>query len=136
MNLQVLREQFSEECTLGRLSNNGVFFGYTCEDADRRLEAGGSKIQNQTAIPRGKYKVILSFSHHFQRVMPELLDVPGYAGVRIHGGNTAADTEGCVLLGQQRTENGCANCAERNAALIDLLQADEDAGINSWIEIL
>ena len=136
MNLQLIRDVFHANCTLGRLSISGLWFGFTCEDVDRKLEAGGEKVFGQTAIPRGKYQVILSFSPHFQRITPQLINVPQYTGVRIHGGNTAADTEGCPLLGRVRTDDGVANCSERNATLIDLLQKDEDNGVTSWIEVL
>ena len=137
MNLQLIRDVFDEKFTLGRLSYNGVFFGFTCEDKDRRLEEGiNAKVYGDTAIPRGKYKLILSYSHHFQRITPQLFDVPGFEGVRIHGGNTAADTEGCPLLGRVRTDNGVANCAERNSTLVGIIQADEDAAIDSWLEVL
>ena len=137
MNLQLIRDVFDEKFTLGRLSYNGVFFGFTCEDKDRRLEEGiNAKVYRDTAIPRGKYKLILSYSHHFQRITPQLFDVPGFEGVRIHGGNTAADTEGCPLLGRVRTDNGVANCAERNSTLVAMIQVDEDAAIDSWLEVI
>ena len=54
---------------------------------------------NVSCIPTGTYRCIFSMSQRFKKVMPELLLVPGRAGIRIHGGNTTADTEGCILLG-------------------------------------
>lgn len=124
------REIFSDTYTLGSLSINGEHFGYTCEDADRRLEDAGIKIKGRTAIPRGKYKVVLSHSNRFNKVMTELKDVPGFSGVRIHGGNTHEDTEGCPLLGLYRTETGVRECAAINKKLIDLVTDD------TWIEII
>lgn len=135
MKITVVREQMSDEFTLGKMSVDGMFFGYTCEDKDRKLEDGGEKIQNETAIPRGTYRVINSFSNHFQRELPELLDVPGYSGVRIHGGNGPADTEGCILLGRVRTADGCANCAERVTTLTAMIQNAEDAGEEIWLTV-
>ena len=135
MELLVNRDVFTEDASLGRMLRDGVWFGYTCEDKDRKLEDDNAKVQNETAIPRGRYKVILSFSPHFQRVMPELLDVPDFSGVRIHGGNGPADTEGCILLGRVRTADGCENCAERVTTLISVLQMAEDNGEETWITV-
>ena len=127
MKILVQRDSWTDDATLGKMFVDGAYFGYTCEDKDRQLEENpDAKIVAQTAIPRGEYRVVMSFSHHFGRDMPELLGVPGYAGVRIHGGNGPADTEGCILLGRVRTLDGCANCAERNAELIKLLEAAEE----------
>lgn len=97
MILTILREPSAEGCTIGRLSVNDRFECWTLEDAERAV-----KIAGQTAIPRGRYAVMLTRSERFGRTLPLLLNVPGFSGVRIHAGNTAADTEGCILVGQQR----------------------------------
>jgi hypothetical protein len=135
MKLRLLRDTFGEAYTLGKLYVDGVYFGYTCEDKDRRLEDGGVKIKNATAIPRGRYRVRLSFSNRFQKLMPEVLDVPQFSGIRIHGGNTHHDTEGCPLLGLVRTADGVANCAGRNKTLIERLEDEEEARRESWITV-
>ena len=126
---------FAETFTLGRLYLDGKHFGFTCEDKDRKLEKGGEKVYGKTAIPRGKYKVIVSFSQRFKKPMPLLLGVPGFEGIRIHGGNTSDNTEGCPLLGAHRTPNGVANCAGVNKALIDAIDAAEDRGESVWITV-
>ncbi|MEO8992307.1 MAG: DUF5675 family protein [Nitrosospira sp.] len=100
MELQIKRTDFFEECTIGELSLNGVFECYTLEDKVRPV-----KIAGKTAIPSGRYEVIINFSQRFQKQLPLLLNVPNYEGVRIHSGNTAADTEGCVLVGETKTDN-------------------------------
>ncbi len=102
MKIDLVREECGEKCTIGKLYIDGVFYAYTLEDTDRKLEDGGVKIYGQTAIPRGTYEVIIDFSNRFKRELPRLLDVPNFSGVRIHPGNTAADTEGCILVGLSR----------------------------------
>jgi len=57
------------------------------------------KVYAQTAIPTGKYQIVMTYSSKFKKVMPLLLNVPGFAGIRIHSGNTADDTEGCIITG-------------------------------------
>ena len=136
MEMKAVRGDTTGDFTPGEFIVNGVRLGYTCEDIDRHLESGGVKIQNETAIPRGRYKVILSYSNHFQRTMPEILDVPGYSGVRIHGGNTAADTEGCILLGSAKTETGVANCLSVNSALSKMIGVAQDRGEECFLEVL
>lgn len=136
MILTLKRDTFSENFTLGTLSVNGKQLGFTCEDTDRHLESGGDKVYGETAIPRGEYKVILSFSNRFKKVMPAVLDVPGYEGVRIHGGNTSENTLGCPLLGSLRTSNGVANCKNINERLIGLLHDAEDSGEDVILEVI
>lgn len=98
MKITVLRNHFGK-ATTGDLLIDGEPFCHTLEDMDRKLEAGGTKIPRETCIPRGTYQVIVSLSNRFKRELPLLLDVPQFSGVRIHPGNTAADTEGCILVG-------------------------------------
>ena len=135
MNLTLIRDMFAPDFTLGTLSESGVFLGYTCEDTDRRMEDGGQKVHGSTAIPRGRYKCVLSKSTRFKRIMPEVQNVPGFSGVRIHGGNTHKDTEGCPLLGLERTANGVRNCAAPNAELIRLMEASAQRGEEVWLAV-
>lgn len=135
MNLTLIRDKFTSDFTLGTLSESGVFLGYTCEDTDRHMEVGGKKIHGRTAIPRGRYQCVLSKSARFKRVMPEVLNVPGFSGVRIHGGNTHEDTEGCPLLGLERTANGVRSCAAPNAELIRLMESSAKRGEEVWLSV-
>jgi hypothetical protein len=120
---------------LGKLFIDGKYFCNTLEDADRHLEGGGVKVPKETAIPRGVFKVQLSFSNRFKRIMPEVLDVPGFTGVRLHGGNTEHDTEGCPLLGAVRTASGVAQCGGVNQRLINILEAAEIRDEEIYLEV-
>ena len=99
MFLELERKELYDDRTIGGFYINGVWAYFTLEDKDRRLEEGGVKIPGMTAIPRGHYKVTISWSNRFHRFMPHILDVPNFAGVRIHTGNTPVDTDGCILIG-------------------------------------
>lgn len=135
MILELLRDEEAPSKTFGKLFVDGKYFGETLEDKDRDLEAGGEKVYGETAIPRGRYRVRVSMSRRFKREMPEVLDVPGFEGVRIHGGNTEEDTLGCPLLGQVRTATGVANCKGINDRLLLTLKAAEQRGEEIWLEV-
>lgn len=130
MQLQLVRDQYNDRCTLGRLFVNGAWFCYTIEDVDRQLENGGEKIHGQTAIPRGTYAIIINRSQRFGRDMPLLLDVPQFSGVRIHPGNTAADTQGCILVGTTRSIDAVGNSRAAYEKLFDLIEHElRDVGL-------
>ena len=57
------------------------------------------KVYGKTCIPNGTYTVVLSYSNRFKRILPELLNVPHFLGIRMHAGNSSKDTDGCLLLG-------------------------------------
>ncbi len=102
MNLQIERKIFLPDRTLGGLYTNDHWGYWVLEDTDRHLETGGIKIPKLTAIPRGKYKVTISWSNRFRRLMPHILDIPQFTGVRIHIGNYPGDTDGCPIIGMER----------------------------------
>jgi hypothetical protein len=97
MHLKVERRVFSNRSTIGDLFVDGAFECVTLEDMVRPV-----KVPGMTAIPEGVYVLSVSFSNRFQKLLPEVHNVPNFTGVRIHSGNTDADTEGCILVG--RTE--------------------------------
>src|ERR1044072_3506132 len=94
MNLTLIRGESTKHSTPGKLYVNGKFECYTLEDVVRP-----EKIKGETAIDAGTYRVIIDMSNRFKRLLPLLLDVPNFSGVRIHPGNTDRDTEGCILVG-------------------------------------
>lgn len=99
MELKLIRKIFADQYTQGELFVDGEFNCHTLEDCDRHLEEGNEKIHGQTAIPIGTYDVVIDKSVRFCRLMPHVLNVKGFDGIRIHSGNTADDTEGCILVG-------------------------------------
>jgi len=95
MKIYIRRFEYGTNYTIGRLFVDGEYQCYTLEDKVR-----DTKIFGETAIPAGKYKVVIDYSPRFKRELPHILDVPGFEGVRIHPGNTSEDTEGCILVGK------------------------------------
>jgi hypothetical protein len=105
MKLTLNRLQVDAACTIGQLLVDGEAECYVLEDKVREVRGqpvSSWKIYGQTAIPVGTYAVIIDHSEHFGRDLPHILNVPGFEGVRIHPGNTAKDTEGCLLVGLDR----------------------------------
>lgn len=109
MDITVKRPAITDQSfTISELWIDDVFFSHVIEDRDRGLHQQDTlqyiqsiKVKHETAIPYGSYQVVMSFSQRFQKFLPELLDVPGFSGIRIHAGNTEADSSGCLLPGIQ-----------------------------------
>lgn len=100
MKIVVVRDTFTENSTIGKMLIDGAFFCYTLEDTIRDV-----KVYGETAIPYGTYKVIINMSNRFKRLMPLLVDVKGFEGVRIHNGNTKEHTHGCILVGSTKSKD-------------------------------
>lgn len=129
------REVFTDHYTLGTLFADGEQVAYTCEDADRDLETGGTKLAGETAIPRGRYRLTVDMSKRFSQLMPLIKDVPQFSGVRIHGGNSYHDTEGCPLIGAVRTTDGVACCRGVVNKLVWMVRDAERVNDKCWIEV-
>jgi hypothetical protein len=100
MNLEIIRDTFTDRSTIGELHVNGVFECYTLED---HYPTGAYvKTPGLTAIPEGTYRVLYTHSPKFGRLMPLIDGVPGYTGVRLHAGTIPEHTEGCPLVGRKR----------------------------------
>lgn len=131
MEILLKRQPSTEVCTHGDLFIDGTFQCYTIEDVVRE-----TKVKGSTAIPAGKYQVIITHSPRFRRQLPLLLRVPNFTGIRIHAGNSADESEGCILVGCNRTED---KVTESRVALEDLMTEIEGAlqgGEEVWIEIM
>jgi hypothetical protein len=123
MQLHLTRRIFNKNFTIGDLYVDGIWFAYCLEDPVRN----GRKIKGQTAIPEGDYKVVLDYSNRFKKIMPHILDVPNFEGIRIHSGNTAEDTEGCILVGQLGLKDSIGESRRAFDALYAVLTAVNSA---------
>ena len=132
MLLTLIREPSSTGCTIGRLSVDGRHECYTCEDVTR---PGQPKVPGQTAIPEGRYQVVITMSNRFKVRLPLLLDVPGFTGIRIHPGNTAADTEGCILPGLGMLPDRVTQSRAAFDRLFQKIEAALAGGEQVWIKI-
>jgi hypothetical protein len=138
MMLRLVREPSADGATLGVLFVNGRFECFVLEDTVRE-QAGQPvstwKIAGRSAIPAGRYEVVVTMSARFGRRLPLLVDVPGFAGIRIHPGNTSEDTEGCLLPGRLRA---AARVGESRVAFDNLFRQLEAAlgrGERCWLSI-
>lgn len=118
MNLKLVRKNFTEECTIGVLSVDGKTECFTLEDKVRAV-----KVHGKTAIPTGIYEITITYSDKFKKPLPLLLNVPNFAGIRIHPGNTAADTEGCILVGRSMVKDKITESRKAFAALLAKIEA-------------
>jgi hypothetical protein len=101
MKLELRRGDATGTRTIGTLMIDGVWECFTLEDPVRDIgPSGEGKIIHDTAIPAGTYEIDITYSQRFKKEMPILLNVPFFTGIRIHAGNTAEDTWGCILVGQ------------------------------------
>lgn len=144
MELMVERKWFSDKSTIGELTVDGAFQCFTLEDVVRAdptpdtpvtvADVAAVKVPGKTAIPPGRYRVIVTPSERFKRDLPLLQGVPGFEGVRIHAGNTDADTEGCLLVGQERVEDRILRSVAALEPLIVRIREGQAAG-PVWLTI-
>ncbi|SFG38145.1 DUF5675 family protein [Prevotella sp. KH2C16] len=142
MRIRIDRKWKRDAYTIGRLSVNGTYLCDCVEDRDRGLDASmplseirKRKVAGETAIPYGEYEVLITLSPRFRRKLPILLNVPCYEGVRIHPGNTAADSAGCILPGLNKVVGGVVNSRYWTDRLIDLIQRALNRRERVWITI-
>ena len=129
MELLLIRRYKNDKYTIGDLYIDGVWFSNVLEDTDRGLTDDMSeeqikkiKIYGKTAVPKGRYKIEVTYSPKFKRYLPILLNVKGFTGIRIHSGNSAEDTLGCLLVGFNKEKGKVLNSRVTSDKLTALLR--------------
>ena len=142
MKIEVKRTALKDTYTIGKMSIDGVYVADTLEDKVRDLnkdgdldDAGETKVYGETAIPYGTYKVVLSYSNRFKRVLPEILGVKGFEGIRIHSGSASKDTSGCILVGINSIKGGLTNSKMMYNKLFAILNKAYTSGEKITIQI-
>lgn len=133
MDLKLKRIFRGDKYTIGHLYIDGNYYCDVLEDTDRGLSNDMSeeeikriKIYGKTAIPKGTYKVEVTYSPKFKRYLPILLNVKGFSGIRVHSGNTAEDTLGCLLVGYNKVKGQVINSRVTSDKLTALLRNCEE----------
>ena len=142
MNILLKRIAKKETYTIGKLYIDNVYFCDTIEDKDRGLNQNMSindikkkKVYGETAIPTGTYSLIIDYSNRFKRRMAHILNVPGYEGIRIHTGNTAKDSLGCIIVGKNKVVGKVVESKITYDKLFPLLEkAYKESKINITIQ--
>ena len=124
----------TDESTISEMWIDGK---YQCDTLEDRVRPNNEKVYGKTAIPAGIYKIVLSYSPKFKRILPEILNVPMFSGIRIHAGNTAKDTEGCLLVGiwNPTVANFIGTSRNTLAKVMNKFKKAVDAGEEITIEI-
>lgn len=120
MELKLKREHLKETYTIGKLYIDDKYFCDTLEDKVRGLNE--PKVYGKTAIPSGRYRIIMNISPKFGRKLPRLMNVKGFEGILIHRGNSEHDTEGCIIVGQNKVKGKVINSAVFENQLVSVLQ--------------
>ena len=142
MELVSRRIARNEAYTISKLYNDGVYLCDVLEDRDRGLDGNMSlneiltkKVKANTAIPVGRYEIKLTMSPRFKRVLPLLMNVKGFEGVRIHPGNKPEDTEGCLLVGFNKVKGQLVDSRKAFDTLYRMLADEVKRGKRIFIEI-
>lgn len=152
MEIVVKRLYPKRDYTIGKLFVEGEYFCDTLEDKVRDLNKDGDlndaneqKVYGKTAIPYGRYEVTLKFQSpkYSQRAsyiwcggyLPRLLNVPHFEGILIHGGNSAEDSCGCLLVGENKVKGRLVNSMATLKRLYAILKSTDAKGEQIWITI-
>jgi len=136
MNLKLVRKYRKETYTIGKLYVDGVYFCDVIEDKDRGLDDSMvladimvKKKYGETAIPYGTYKVEINYSPKYKKLMPQIMNVKGFGGIRIHSGNTAKDTLGCLIVGKNTKKGMVTESRATYNKLFALMKDEKDITI-------
>lgn len=139
MKLTLKRVALRDNYTIGKLYIDNELFCDVLEDKVRDINKDGdlldkdeNKVDGETAIPYGEYDIEITFSKRFQKMLPILLNVPHFSGIRIHGGNRAKDTHGCLLVGKNTNVGMITNSQATLEELMKIISKEK----NLKIEIL
>ena len=137
MRIELVRIAFNSTYTIGKLYVDGKYFCDVLEDVDRGLDSSMTeseilekKVKGQTAIPTGHYVINITYSPKYKRMMPLLLDVKGFSGIRIHSGNTAKDTEGCLLVGKNKKVGMVLESRDTYQRLFKMMEGQKEITID------
>lgn len=131
--LHLHRRPSAEGCTIGEMRLDDEHLCWTLEDVVR---PDGTIVRGETAIPAGTYRVRRTHSDRFNRMMPLLLDVPDFEGIRIHWGNFARDTEGCPLVGMTLVSDTMIGDSVTAYNMIDhMIEGWEASGLEVWLVV-
>ena len=120
----LLKRWCGPEYTIGKLYIDGLYFCDTLEDKTTDLDKSGKfdngekKVWGKSSIPFGTYQIVLNTSPRFKRVLPRLLNVPHFTGILIHRGNTVKDTDGCILVGENKVKGKVLNSTPYEIKLV------------------
>ena len=136
IKLRLERRYKGSKYTIGKLFINDEYFCDTIEDIDRGLKSSMSveyikkkKVYAETAIPTGTYKIEMTYSSKFKRILPLLVDVKGFSGIRIHRGNTEKDSSGCIVIGENKVKGRVINSTPYEVVLVKKLLEEDDIEI-------
>lgn len=111
------------------------YFCDTLEPTWRDYNNGAYKIKGRSAIPEGHYPVVITYSPKMNKWLPLLLNVPKFSGIRIHAGNTAKDTEGCILVGENREVGKVLDSRMWLSRLKQKIVEAKERGEGVWIRV-
>lgn len=126
MEILIKRKYKGDTYTIGDLFVNGRFICNTIEDKVRILNEYEDKVYGETAIPEGIYHVKLTYSPKFKKVLPEILNVQFFKGIRIHAGNSEKDSEGCIIVGENKVKGKVVNSRKTLEKLMNILKNAQD----------
>ena len=147
MELVLKRIAKKDDYTIGRLYVRktvldeylaGEELEYVCDTLEpkwRDYAKGARKIKGKSAIPEGRYPIVITFSPTFKKWLPLLVNVPMFSGIRIHAGNTVKDTQGCILVGENREVGKVLNSRKYVEIIKSKIVEAKDKDEAVWIEI-